>query len=139
MACSNGRGGYTTVSGGKQVHFWTHSGPHVVLSKELTHTMSSASFGLTDPKNPMYYAPEVVKLCTRITYSGEFLHAAPWNRALGRANLSHGCINLSTTDARWVYDNFIVGDIVDVRHTPKELPIWNGLGDWTVSYDKYGH
>jgi lipoprotein-anchoring transpeptidase ErfK/SrfK len=139
MACSNGRGGYTTIAPGKQIHFWTHNGPHVVLSKEPTHTMSSASYGLTDPKNPAYYAPEVVKLCTRISYSGEFLHAAPWNHSLGRANLSHGCINLSTTDAQWVYDHFIIGDVVDVRHSPKELPIWNGLGDWTVSYDKYGH
>ena len=139
MACSNGRGGYTTISAGKQIHFWTHNGPHVVLSKESTHTMSSASYGLTDPKNPNYYAPEVVKLCTRISYSGEFLHAAPWNHSLGRANLSHGCINLSTTDAQWVYDHFIIGDVVDVKHSPKELPIWNGLGDWTVSYDKYGH
>jgi lipoprotein-anchoring transpeptidase ErfK/SrfK len=139
MACSNGRGGYTTIEGGNQIHFWTHNGPHVVLSKEATHTMSSASYGLTDPKNPAYYAPEVVKLCTRISYSGEFLHAAPWNHSLGRANLSHGCINLSTTDAQWVYDNLIIGDVVEVKHSPKELPIRNGLGDWTVSYDKYGH
>jgi lipoprotein-anchoring transpeptidase ErfK/SrfK len=110
-----------------------------VLSKEMTHSMSSASYGVTDPKDPFYYAPEVVKLCTRISYSGEFLHAAPWNHALGRANLSHGCINLSESDAKWVYDNFLIGDVVEVRNSPKELPIWNGLGDWTVSYDKYGH
>lgn len=139
MACSNGRGGYTKAKDGQQIHFWTQNGPHVVLSKELTHTMSSASFGLTDPKDPFYYAPEEVQLCTRISYSGEFLHSAPWNHSLGRANLSHGCINLSPADAKWVYDNFILGDVVDVRNSPKELPIWNGLGDWTVSYDKYGH
>jgi lipoprotein-anchoring transpeptidase ErfK/SrfK len=100
--------------------------------------MSSASYGLTDPGNPYYYAPEVVRLCTRISYSGEFLHAAPWNHSLGRANISHGCINLSTTDAQWVYDNFMVGDVVDVRNSPIPLPISDGLGDWTVSYDKYG-
>jgi lipoprotein-anchoring transpeptidase ErfK/SrfK len=139
MASSNGRGGYTKDGKGNQIHFWTNNGPHVVLSKEPTHTMSSASYGLTDPKNPNYYAPEVVKLCTRISYSGEFLHAAPWNHVLGRANISHGCINLSEHDAKWVYDNFILGDVVDVRHSPKELAVWNGLGDWTVSYDKYGH
>ncbi|GAA2531910.1 L,D-transpeptidase [Winogradskya humida] len=138
MACSNGKGGYTTGADGQQLHFWTHEGPHVVLSKERTHSMSSASYGLTDPANPNYYAPEIVKLCTRISYSGEFLHAAPWNGSLGKANLSHGCINLSTADAQWVYDNFLVGDVVDVRHTPKPLPIGDGLGDWTVSYDKYG-
>ena len=139
MASSNGRGGYTKDKDGNQIHFWTNNGPHVVLSKEPTHTMSSASYGLTDPKDPNYYAPEVVKLCTRISYSGEFLHAAPWNHALGRANLSHGCINLSQSDAQWVYDNLILGDVVDVRNSPKELAVGNGLGDWTVSYDKYGH
>jgi lipoprotein-anchoring transpeptidase ErfK/SrfK len=138
MACSTGRGGYTQGARGQQIHFWTQDGPHVVLSKEATHTMSSASYGLTDPKNPYYYAPEVVNLCTRITYSGEFLHAAPWNHQLGRSNISHGCINLSNTDAKWVYDTFIVGDVVDVQNSPKPLPITDGLGDWTVSYDKYG-
>jgi lipoprotein-anchoring transpeptidase ErfK/SrfK len=138
MASSNGRGGYTKGADGQQIHFWTQDGPHVVLSKEKTHTMSSASYGLSDPANPYYYAPEIVKLCTRISYSGEFLHAAPWNHQLGRANISHGCVNLSEADAQWVYDNFIVGDVVDVRNSPKELPITDGLGDWTVSYDKYG-
>ncbi|WP_041832277.1 Ig-like domain-containing protein [Actinoplanes sp. N902-109] len=138
MACSNGRGGYSKAADGHQLHFWTNEGPHVVLSKEASHTMSSASYGLTDKNDPNYYDPEVVKLCTRISYSGEFLHAAPWNQALGRANLSHGCINLSTADAQWVYDNFILGDVVDVRNTPKQLAVTNGLGDWTVSYDKYG-
>jgi lipoprotein-anchoring transpeptidase ErfK/SrfK len=138
MASSNGRGGYTKGADGQQIHFWTQDGPHVVLSKEKTHTMSSASYGLSDPKNPYYYAPEVVELCTRISYSGEFLHAAPWNHSLGRANISHGCVNLSRADAQWVYDNFIVGDVVDVRHSPKPLPVSDGLGDWTVSYDKYG-
>jgi lipoprotein-anchoring transpeptidase ErfK/SrfK len=137
MASSTGRGGYTTGANGQQIHFWTHEGPHVVLSKERTHSMSSASYGLTDPKNPYYYAPEIVQLCTRISYSGEFLHAAPWNHALGRANLSHGCVNLSTADAQWVYDNFIIGDIVEVKHTPKPLPLSDG-GDWMVSYDRYG-
>ena len=79
-----------------------------------------------------------IEYCTRISYSGEFLHAAPWNRSLGRANKSHGCVNLSTADAKWVYENFIVGDVVDVKNSPRTLQIWNGLGDWTVSYDRYG-
>lgn len=139
MKCSNGKGGYTKGANGQSIHFWTQEGPHVVLSKEAQHTMSSASYGLTDPKNPNYYAPEIVKLCTRISYSGEFLHAAPWNHVLGSANISHGCINLSIADAQWVYDNFMVGDVVDVRHTPKPLPLTDGLGDWTVSFDKYGN
>ncbi len=139
MACSNGRGGYTTGAQGQQIHFWTQNGPHVVLSKEMNHSMSSASYGLTDPKNPYYYAPEDVHFCTRISYSGEFLHAAPWNHSLGSANISHGCVNLSVADAEWVYNTFMIGDVVEVVHSPKMLPLTDGLGDWTVSYDRYGN
>jgi len=139
MKCSNGRGGYTTGANGQSIHFWTQGGPHVVLSKEKWHSMSSASYGVSDPSNPYYYAPENVQYCTRVTYSGEFLHAAPWNHSLGEANLSHGCVNLSVSDAKWVFENFLIGDVVEVNHSPKPLPIWDGLGDWTVPFDKYGH
>ena len=138
MKSSLGKGGGTTGANGERISYWTAGGPHVVLGKKRRHTMSSASYGITDPKDPNYYVTENIEFCTRISYSGEYLHGAPWNGSLGRANLSHGCINLSTADARWVYNNFRVGDIVDVKNTPRELPIWNGLGDWTVPFDKYG-
>ncbi|WP_127509251.1 L,D-transpeptidase [Actinoplanes solisilvae] len=138
MKSSLGKGGGMTTPSGARISYWTAGGPHVVLGKKRKHTMSSASYGVADPKNPNYYVSENVEFCTRISYSGEYLHAAPWNGSLGRANLSHGCINLSTADAKWVYNNFLIGDIVDVKNTPRDLPIWNGLGDWTVPFDKYG-
>lgn len=138
MKSSLGKGGGTTGSNGEKISYWTAGGPHVVLSLERKHTMSSGSYGVSDESDPNYYAPMVVDYCTRISYSGEFLHAAPWNGALGRENRSHGCINLSTADAKWVYENFMLGDILDVKNSPRELPIWNGLGDWTVSFDRYG-
>ncbi|MEV0901839.1 Ig-like domain-containing protein [Actinoplanes sp. NPDC049802] len=138
MKSSLGKGGGTTGANGERISYWTAGGPHVVLGRLRKHTMSSASYGVSDPKDPNYYVSENIEYCTRITYSGEYLHAAPWNGSLGRANLSHGCINLSVADAKWVYENFLIGDIVDVRNSPRELPIWNGLGDWTVPFDKYG-
>jgi len=138
MKTSLGKGGSVTGENGENISYWTTGGPHVVLSKERVHSMSSESYGITDPKDPNYYGAEDIEYCTRITYSGEFLHAAPWNHSLGRANLSHGCANLSVADAKWVYDNFLIGDVVDVRNSPRKLAIWNGLGDWTVSYAKYG-
>jgi lipoprotein-anchoring transpeptidase ErfK/SrfK len=138
MKSSFGKGGSTTNANGEHISYWTAGGPHVVLSKERVHSMSSASYGITDPKDPNYYGAEDIEYCTRITYSGEFLHAAPWNHSLGRANLSHGCINLSVSDAKWVYQNFMIGDVVDVRNSPRKLPTWNGLGDWTVSFAEYG-
>ncbi|GIE36203.1 hypothetical protein Ait01nite_092480 [Actinoplanes italicus] len=138
MKSSLGKGGGTTGANGEYINYWTAGGPHLVLEKKRRHTMSSASYGVSDPNDPNYYVSENIEYCTRISYSGEFLHAAPWNGSLGRANLSHGCINLSTSDAKWVYDNFILGDIVDVTNSPRKLPIWNGLGDWTVPFDRYG-
>jgi len=87
--------------------------------------------------DPNYYDEEV-QLCTRISYSGEYLHSAPWNMAdHGKRNSSHGCINLSPEDAQWVFDNFILGDVVEVKNSPKPLPVWDGLGDWQLSYDQY--
>jgi lipoprotein-anchoring transpeptidase ErfK/SrfK len=138
MKSSLGKGGGTTGANGEYINYWTAGGPHLVLEKKRRHTMSSASYGVSDPNDPNYYVSENIEFCTRISYSGEFLHAAPWNGSLGRANLSHGCINLSTSDAKWVYDNFILGDVVDVTNSPRKLPIWNGLGDWTVPFDRYG-
>lgn len=137
MLCSMGKGGTTTGNKGQTIDFWTRSGPHVVLEKDKVVEMDSASFGITDKNDPNYY-DEKVTLCTRISYSGEYLHAAPWNMAdHGKRNTSHGCINLSVEDAQWVFDTFIVGDVVEVTNTPKQLPATDGLGDWNVPWSKY--
>jgi lipoprotein-anchoring transpeptidase ErfK/SrfK len=137
MACSMGKGGYTKTSDGTQIHFWTQNGVHVVLEKDKTVNMTSSSYGITNKNDPNYY-DEDVQLCTRISYSGEYLHAAPWNMAdHGKRNSSHGCVNLSIEDAQWVYDNFLLGDVVEVKNSPKPLPVWDGLGDWQLSYDQY--
>jgi lipoprotein-anchoring transpeptidase ErfK/SrfK len=137
MASSLGKGGYTTAADGSQIHFWTQNGVHVVLEKAEQVQMTSASYGITDKNDPNFY-DEVVQLCTRISYSGEYLHSAPWNMAdHGKRNSSHGCINLSQQDAQWVYDTFMLGDVVIVKNSPKPLPVWDGLGDWQLPYDQY--
>jgi hypothetical protein len=66
---SLGKGGTTTTTDGKTIHYWTHNGPHIVLTKESSVHMTSASYGITDPKNPNFY-DETIKLCARISYSG---------------------------------------------------------------------
>jgi lipoprotein-anchoring transpeptidase ErfK/SrfK len=71
----------------------------------------------------------------RITNSGEFIHAAPWNGEIGRANLSHGCTNLSTEDAKWFYRFSRLGDVVQYPNAPgKVMPVWDGIGDWNVPW-----
>jgi lipoprotein-anchoring transpeptidase ErfK/SrfK len=137
MACSMGKGGITTATDGSKVNYWTHTGPHVVLQRSTMVTMSSATYGITDVHDPNYYT-ESVPLATRISYSGEFLHAATWNMPdHGKRNTSHGCVNLSMADAQWVYDNFLIGDVVEVKNTPTPLPPGDGLTDWMTSWSSY--
>lgn len=134
---SMGKGGTTTGANGEEVSYWTRSGPHVVMTREPSHRMTSASYGVTDPKDPNYY-DEVIKLCLRISYSGEFVHMADWNiGAQGSQNTSHGCINVGPANARWFYDTFRLGDVVDVRNTPRKMALSDGVGDWTIPWDKW--
>ncbi|MEV6926571.1 Ig-like domain-containing protein [Dactylosporangium sp. NPDC051485] len=134
---SLGRGGTTTGSKGETIDFFTRSGVHVLMTKEPVITMSSASYGITDKKNPNFYE-EPVKLACRISLSGEYVHLADWNiPSQGKANTSHGCINVAPANAQWFYDTFDTGDIVEVRNTPKQLPLTDGLGDWNVAWGSW--
>ncbi|HWB36538.1 MAG TPA: Ig-like domain-containing protein [Rugosimonospora sp.] len=135
---SMGRGGTTKTSDGKTIDFYTRSGVHVVMTREMTHRMTSSSYGV-GPDNPNYY-DEVVQLCCRISYTGEFVHAAPWSVAdQGKRDVSHGCINISTANAQWFYDNFGLGDVVEIKGTPKQLAIWESIGGWDVPWSQWGN
>lgn len=135
---SMGKGGTTTGANGETVDFWTRSGPHVVMTKEPERRMTSASIGISDPDDPDFY-DESIKLCMRLTYSGEFTHLADWNVwAHGKRNTSHGCINIGPKDAKWFYDKFRLGDVVDVKNTPRQMKLSDGVGgDWTIPWSKW--
>ena len=50
------------------------------------------------------YDIDNVQWAMRVTYSGEFVHAAPWSvGSQGYANVSHGCTGMSTSNADWLY------------------------------------
>lgn len=116
--------------------FETRSGIKVILSKERTRTMDAATGG-TDKKDPEYYRI-LVEYAMRVTYSGEFLHAAPWSvGSQGRANVSHGCIGMSTENAKWLYDQTTVGDLVEVVGTSVDQDLGNGLTIWNQSWDEW--
>jgi lipoprotein-anchoring transpeptidase ErfK/SrfK len=134
---SLGKGGTAKGANGETVNFWTNSGVHVVLEKTPTTQMTSASFGITDKKDPNFY-DELIKLTVRISASGEFVHLADWNvPAHGHANTSHGCVNVGPANAKWFYDNFDMGDVVEVRNTPVKLGLTNGIGDWNVGWEQW--
>ncbi len=135
---SAGKGGTTKASDGSTIDFSTRSGPHVVLERDQAVHMTSASYGITNPKDPNYYA-EDISLCLRISYSGEYCHAAGWNIPdHGVRNVSHGCVNMNPEHAQWLYNTFTIGDVVEVRNSPVPLPVWDGLGDWAVPFGQYG-
>ena len=74
----------------------------------------------------------------RVTYSGEFIHAAPWSvGSQGYANVSHGCTGMSTANAGWLYDMSRRGDVVEYTGTDRPMTLDNGYGDWNASFADY--
>lgn len=111
----------------------TRNGIKVILSKERDRVMDAATVGI-DPSDPEYYQLDV-EYALRVTNSGEFVHAAPWSAgSQGEANVSHGCVGLSTEDAAWLYDLTTRGDIVRVVGSPRTLEPGNGYTDWNVGW-----
>jgi lipoprotein-anchoring transpeptidase ErfK/SrfK len=121
------------ISTGKK-GFETRGGTKIVLEKTKHKVMDATSIGI--PKDsPDYYHLDVF-WAVRVTWSGEFLHAAPWSvGAQGHANVSHGCVGMSDANAEWFFNNSMRGDVVRVvgnKRKPMELD--NGYGDWNVSW-----
>jgi lipoprotein-anchoring transpeptidase ErfK/SrfK len=74
----------------------------------------------------------------RLTIGGEYIHAAPWSEGdQGRNNVSHGCTNVSTENAKWLFGITHVGDPVIVKNTGSPLQWGNGYTDWDKSFDEY--
>jgi lipoprotein-anchoring transpeptidase ErfK/SrfK len=133
---SAGKGGYKTLPSGEKINYWTNSGAHVVLGKTPVTKMTSASYGVTDKKDPEYYDVDI-KWTVQISFSGEYVHRADNHNMFGRANMSHGCVNMPPGQAEWFYNIFDSGDVVDIRNTPITLGLTNGIGAWTISYDQW--
>jgi chitodextrinase len=66
------------------------------------------------------------------------VHAAPWSvGSQGRTNVSHGCTGMSTSNAAWLYNRSIVGDVVQYTGTSKPMELTNGFGDWNEAFSAY--
>lgn len=74
----------------------------------------------------------------RLTWGGEFIHAAPWSvGSQGYDNVSHGCTNVSDENAAWLMRVTHVGDMVTIRNTGTKLRAGNGWTAWDVSWPEY--
>lgn len=111
----------------------TYSGTYVVMDQHSKYTMDSSTYGVPID-GPDGYRTEV-EFASRLSNTGVFVHAAPWSVPdQGIRNVSHGCLNVSTDDAQWFYENFGRGDIVEVSGTGVPLAPTDGFGDWNISW-----
>jgi lipoprotein-anchoring transpeptidase ErfK/SrfK len=120
------------ISAGK-AGWETRSGTKVIIEKFRRKRMNAATIGVSED-DPEYYDLSDVEYALRVTYSGEFLHAAPWSAgSQGSANVSHGCVGMSLADAQWLYDRTRRGDVVEVTGSSRYMTLENGYGDWNLS------
>ncbi|UQX04388.1 Ig-like domain-containing protein [Streptomyces sp. RerS4] len=115
--------------------FRTRSGVKVILGKEYRVRMRGDTVGIEKGTKEFYDLP--VFYATRVTWSGEYVHAAPWSvDAQGEENVSHGCTGMSTRDAAWFYETVREGDIVEVVNSGgAKMPAFdNGFGDWNMDW-----
>jgi len=98
--------------------------------------MDAASTG-TQKDDPDYYNLKV-QWAMRLTWSGEYIHAAPWSvGSQGRANVSHGCTGMSMANAKWMFDFSKIGDVVVYKNSVRPLEFGNGYTAWDLSWDKW--
>jgi lipoprotein-anchoring transpeptidase ErfK/SrfK len=121
------------VSLGQHQGSWiTHSGIKTIMSIERTVRMNSATVGITGAGA----YDESVPFAMRITNSGEYVHGAPWSEwAQGHTDVSHGCTNVSLANGEWLYDNSLVGDVVETTGTGRPMEADNGTGGaWDIPW-----
>jgi lipoprotein-anchoring transpeptidase ErfK/SrfK len=125
------------ITTGEQPKYTTRSGVKVIVEKYRKKRMNSETVGI-DPNGPDGYNIAGVEYAMRVTYSGEFVHAAPWSvGSQGRANVSHGCTGMSTSNAAWLYNQTLIGDVVEYTGTDKPMTLTNGIGDWNLPFSEY--
>jgi lipoprotein-anchoring transpeptidase ErfK/SrfK len=133
----------TVYRDGKQVHSFsvsggmpgldTWGGTFAVIDKASDVRMDSRTAGLGDA----YDIPDV-KWDVHFTYSGSYVHSAPWSEGdQGVRNVSHGCVGTNPDDAEWFYDNTLPGDVIKVTGTPRTGALGNGFNEWQASWAQW--
>ncbi|SCL19768.1 L,D-transpeptidase [Micromonospora inyonensis] len=109
------------------------SGTMVVIEK-----LKETVFDTFDELGPEDGYRTDIDFAQRLTWGGEFIHAAPWSEGQqGRVNVSHGCVNVSMADGAWLFNQTRIGDPVTVRGTERKLQNGNGWTDWNMSWQEY--
>lgn len=115
----------------------TPAGTYVVMSEHTNYTMDSSTYGVPTDAAEGYRT--TVAVASRMSNSGIFYHSAPWSVGdQGRRNVSHGCLNMTTENARWLQEISQKGDVIIVQNSGGPvLEPWDGLGDWQIPWDQW--
>jgi lipoprotein-anchoring transpeptidase ErfK/SrfK len=106
----------------------SYSGTMTIMSREEESTFVS----------DLYDYETDVKWAMRLTFSGQFIHGAPWAaERLGNSNGSHGCINVTDEMGEWIYNFVRWGDPVVVMNTGKEVPQGDGFTGWSLDWETF--
>ncbi|WP_428343018.1 L,D-transpeptidase [Mycobacterium sp.] len=116
------------AAGGHQ----TPNGTYYVQEKKPSVVMDSSTYGV--PVGSTYGYKTTVELAVRFDDSGDYVHSAPWSvDDQGKRDVSHGCINISPTNAQWFFDNFKAGDpIVVANSSGGTYSRHDGSNDWQL-------
>jgi lipoprotein-anchoring transpeptidase ErfK/SrfK len=142
MSVSNKTKKMTVVQDGKTIRSMpvslgkpstpSSSGTMVIMDKA-----TSTVFDTTDTDGANGYKM-TIGYAQRLTWSGQFIHSAPWSTgAQGHRNVSHGCVNLSPSNARWLFGKSLIGDPITVSGTSDKLAYGNGWTPWNVSWKEF--
>lgn len=97
----DGKEGYETVTGSYEIY----------LRRDTQDMTNASRYGEDDPR--YYYTEDVPWI--QYFHNGYAFHGAPWRSSFGYSG-SHGCVNMTVSDAKWLYDWAENGTRVEVHH-----------------------
>ena len=111
----------------------TRYGTKVIIERNSAIVMDSATVGI--PKGDPNYYKINTKWNLRLTWTGEFIHSAPWSvNSQGSTNVSHGCTNMAPASAEWMFNNSKMGDIVKFTGSSRAFKPTEGIGVWVYDF-----
>jgi lipoprotein-anchoring transpeptidase ErfK/SrfK len=104
----------------------TPDGSYLTIEKENPVQMVGPGYSISVPYS------------VRFTWTGDYYHDAYWSVGeQGFENVSHGCVNLSPTDAAIYYNLAVPGDPITIVGSPKAGTWDNGWTEWFLSWPQY--
>lgn len=100
----------------------TPNGTFIVMEKKPAAVFNNEQYHYTNVNK---------KWACRISNHGEFIHENQDNAAnIGKANTSHGCVNLLEADAKNYFDSALIGDPVEITGSTLPSPVNSDVKVW---------